>query len=78
MLGTGRVEYVRRLGIHFAQGDNGREGGMMMMMYGQVEEARESIMRELEHMKIFLNFGLMQEEMMVGRILGFLREMRSV
>jgi hypothetical protein len=25
MLGTGRVDYVRRLGIHFAQGDNGRD-----------------------------------------------------
>ena len=34
-------------------------------------------MRQLEHMKIFLIFGLMQEEMMVGRILGFVREMHE-
>lgn len=25
MLGTGRVGYGRRLGMHFAQGDNGRD-----------------------------------------------------
>lgn len=48
------------------------------MMYGQVEEARKSIMRQLEGMKTFKIFGLMQEEMMVGRILGFVREMMSV
>lgn len=52
--------------------------GGMMMMYGQVEEGRKSIMRQLEDMKIFQFFGLMQEEVMVGRILGFVREMRSV
>lgn len=34
-------------------------------------------MREVEHNEDLLIFGLMQEEVMVGKILGFVRDMHE-